>query len=131
MTLRKRHRNTITSLLIIVVFTAIVFGVMGQYRQQEIFYNIFMITIGAWIFFVGFGAGIIAVLVRFFVKSYNIRPTFIYNFIGTIILSTGILGLTLAAFNLFDMIATIIIVLSFIPGLFIFWDIYFKKQPVG
>jgi len=126
MTLDKRHSNTLLSLVILIIWTGLVFLIAYPSRNAPT--NDFGVIIYCILtLFVGLATGIVALIFRF-LKSIKDKSNFFYNFIGTLNICLGIVGLALAALNQLDKPWVILFAFSLFIGIFIMSDIYIKPH---
>ena len=125
MTLDKRKINTLWSLLIILVWTGLIFLI--AYPSQNAPTNDFGVIIYCIItLFFGLATGTLVLILRL-IKLIDSESNFYYNFVGTLNICLGTLGLTLALLNQIDKPWVIFFAISFIIGLYIFITIYNKR----
>lgn len=126
MTLNNKH--SLFSILIITLWILFVF--MYAYPSHNAPTDTFgLIIMCILTLFFALITGTIAIILRP-VKNKKPSSNFIYNFIGTLNIIWGVLGISLAIFDTMKVQWILLFVLSLIIGVFIISDIYSKKNRI-
>jgi amino acid transporter len=123
----KRYKYSLFSFLIIMGVSVVAFLILFPTH------NFLSIYMGVLIFyfallFVAMTGGIALIISRT-TRDWDAKPSFLYNFFGTLNICTGIAGLVLATIS--DGgdygLVLLVIVMSFLLGILIYHDIYSKE----
>lgn len=126
MVLDRRHTNALLSILLIALWTVIV--LLIAYPSHNAPTDTFGLVIYCIItLFFGLGAGVAVLLARL-LKLMKNPDSFFYNFVGTLNVCLGVLGLVLTIQGDLDTNWIYLFAISFLIGLGISADIYLSKD---